>query len=64
MFFFFSTPRHKSDKLIKYKKGRVYQNYKYHDPWGRVLVLGRDHASHIVKLHNFFKKSAYLLPRA
>ena len=63
MFFFFSTPRHKITNLVN-NKGRVYQNYKYHDPWGRVLVLGRDHASHIVKLHNFFKKSAYLLPRA
>ena len=34
-----------SDRLI-YKndeQGRVYQNCKVHDPWGRVLMLGRGH---------------------
>ena len=37
-----------------YDKGRVYQNLKLHDPQCRVLVLGRGHISHLVKMHYFF----------
>ena len=31
-------------------------------PRAGVLVLGRGHISHIVKMHNFFLKSSSLLP--
>ena len=34
---------------------RVYQNYIFHDPLGKVLVLRHYHFSHIVEMHNFFK---------
>ena len=34
---------------------RVYLNCKFHDPGVVVLVLGRGHISHIVKMHYFFK---------
>ena len=34
-------------------QGRVYQNYKFHDPRGRGSCA---RAGHIVKMHYFFKK--------
>ena len=30
---------------------RVYQNCKFHVPSAAVFVLGRDHISHILKMH-------------
>ena len=46
----FSQALNRQSKLNSYDdQGRVYQNYKFYDPWGRGSLLVRGHISHIVK---------------
>ena len=53
----YSTPGHKSDKLSTYigmliKEGST-KIVNFINPGTRVLVLGRGHISHVVKMHFF-----------
>ena len=64
--FFFSTPRHRSDKLVYTARNdrndarnddqeRSNKIVNFMTPRAGVLVLGHVHVSHIVKMHYFFK---------
>ena len=57
--FFFSTPRHGSDKLVYTARNddqeRSNKIVNFMTPRAGVLVLGHVHVSHIVKMHYFFK---------
>ena len=48
---------HKSDKFVNGNdnQGKVYQNFKFRDPFGRNPLRGQSHSFYIIKLHNFFK---------
>ena len=37
-------------------QGKVYQNCNFHDPGAEVLVLGRGHMNHVMKMHYSFLK--------
>ena len=55
---FFSTPRHRSDDLSKkimISKEESTNIVNFMTSGAVILVIGRGHISHIVKLHYFFK---------
>ena len=52
---FFSTLRHKTEGIVMMSKEGSTKIVNFMTPGTGVLVLGRGHISHILKMHYFFK---------